>query len=115
MNEKRRARGRRGDGEEGAGDRRYGAWRERDARTHSRREGALAPSARLGRGPGVRWSRAIAPPTLDMVVQSEPGERGAITLCLQVHGLAMLRALYGLVMNGAVIDLHAQSQKLIAS
>lgn len=50
-----------------------------------------------------------------VVVRSEPGERGAITLCLQVRGLAMLRALYGLVMNGAVIDLHAQSQKLITS
>jgi len=80
----------------------------------SQREGAFARLALLGTV-GI----VLLPPwTVSCyiaVVQSELGEPGAVTLCFQVRSLAMLQALYRLVMNGPVIDLYTQSQKLIAS
>lgn len=49
-----------------------------------------------------------------VVVHSELREPGAVILCFQAHGLAMLQALHGLVMNRAVTDLCTQRQKWIA-
>lgn len=50
-----------------------------------------------------------------VAVRSELRGPGAITLCFQVRGLAMLQALYRLVVNGPVINLYTQSQQLIVS
>ena len=128
MNVKPRARGQGGKGEEGAGDRRALAPRCLEHRRCTERAGLPDPEPEGGSvcsfgsvrlmdqgSVGVVLLASWTVSCHIVVVQSELGEPGAITLCFQVRGLAMLQALYRLVMNGPVIDLYTQSEKLIAS